>query len=74
MAGITLAIAEAKLAEYLAAETKVNARQSYEIDGRKLTSANMAEIQRGIDTWNKRCIDLSAKAAGRSRARTIVAG
>lgn len=74
MAGITLAIAEAKLAEYLAAETKVNARQSYEIDGRKLTSANMAEIQRGIATWNQRVIDLDRKARGSSRARTIVAG
>ena len=36
MAGITLEQAEAQLASYLAAETKVLAGQSYEIAGRKL--------------------------------------
>lgn len=34
----------------------------------------MAEIQRGIATWNQRVIDLDRKARGSSRARTIVAG
>ena len=37
MAGITLAQAEAKLAEYLAAETKVLKGQKVEIDGESLT-------------------------------------
>jgi hypothetical protein len=74
MAGITLAQAQAQLDAYLAAETAVLGNQSYEIAGRKLTRADLQFIQSGIDIWNKRVIDLSHKAQGRGRARTIVAG
>lgn len=72
MAGITLAQAEAQLASYLAAETAVLTGQSYEIAGRKLTRANLAEIQKGIEIWNGRATTLAASSAGASRARTIV--
>jgi len=71
MAGITLAQAEAQLALYLAAEAAVLAKQSYEIAGRKLTKANLAEIQQGIATWDERAKSLSANA-GRGRGRTMV--
>lgn len=74
MAGITLAQAEAQLAAYLDAETKVLGGQSYEINGRKLTRANLDEIQRGIDAWNARVSTLSQRGTGRSRARTVVLG
>jgi len=74
MAGITLAQAEAKLDEYLAAETKVLKGQSVSIDGETLTRANLDFIQRGIDSWNKRVQNLSAAASGRGRARTVVPG
>jgi hypothetical protein len=74
MAGITLAQAEAQLALYLAAEAAVLTGQSYEIAGRKLSRANLAEIQQGIETWNRRASDLGSQAAGRSRARTMVPG
>lgn len=74
MAGITLAQAEAKLAEYLAAETKVLSKQSVNIDGQTLTLANLDVIQRGIDTWDKRVKTLSAAASGRGRARTVAPG
>lgn len=77
MAGITLAQAEAQLALYLAAEAAVLANQSYEISTekgtRRLTRANLAEIQAGIDTWQKRATDLESSARGGSRLRTIVA-
>jgi hypothetical protein len=72
MAGISLAQAEAQLAAYLAAETAVLSGQSYEIAGRKLTRANLAEIQKGIEIWNGRATTLAAAATGASRARTIV--
>lgn len=72
MPGITLAQAEAQLASYLAAETAVLSGQSYEIAGRKLTRANLAEIQKGIEIWNGRAITIGAAATGVSRARTIV--
>ena len=74
MAGITLAHAEAKLAEYLAAETKVLKGQSVSIDGETLTRANLEMIQRGIDAWDKRVKNLSNSASGRGRARTVSAG
>lgn len=75
MAGITLEQANAQLASYLAAETAVLANQSYEIAGRKLSRANLAEIQAGITLWDGRCKTLAARtsAGGRGRSRTIVA-
>jgi len=68
MAGITLAIAQAKLEAYLAAETAVLSGQRYEIEGRMLQRANLAEIQAGINVWDQRVKRLSARAAGRSAA------
>ena len=59
MAGITAEQAEAKLAEYLAAETAVLSGQSCTINGRELTMANLAEIQKGIEIWNRRAQKLS---------------
>jgi len=72
MAGITAAQAQTQLDTYLAAETKVLAGQSYEIAGRRLTRANLGEIQKGVEIWNQRVITLTNQAAGRSRARTII--
>lgn len=68
MAGITLTIALAKLDAYLAAETAVLSGQKYEIEGRLLQRANLAEIQTGINIWDQRVKRLSARASGRSAA------
>lgn len=68
MAGITLAVATAQLDLYLAAEVAVLGNQSYEIAGRKLTRANLREIQAGITTWNQRVQQLSRRASGRAVA------
>lgn len=67
MAGITQAQAETQLAAYLAAETAVLSGQSYELNGRKLTRANLAEIQQGIKIWNQR-------ANGLARGGVVVKG
>lgn len=72
MAGITLQQAEAKLAEYLAAETAVLSKQSYTIGGRALTLADLTSIQEGIKIWNDRATALGAVSEGRGRLRTIV--
>ena len=72
MAGITLAQAEAQLAAYLAAETAVLGGQSYEIAGRKLVRADLAEIRNGVEIWNSRVVTLSSSAGGRTRARVII--
>ena len=74
MAGITLAQAQTQLTAYLAAEIAVLSGQKYEINGRMLMRANLAEIQAGINTWNMRVATLSRQSTGRSRARTVVAG
>ena len=74
MAGITLAQAQTQLDAYLAAEIAVLGNQSYEIAGRKLTRANLAEIQSGINIWNSRLVALNGQANGRSRSRTVVLG
>lgn len=68
MAGITLAQAQARLDQYLAAEEAVLLGQQYEIGGRMLRRADLAAIQAGVDLWNKRVENLSAKSAGRVRA------
>ena len=59
MAGITATQAQTQLDAYLAAETAVLSGQSYELNGRKVTRANLAEIQTGIRTWNARAKSLS---------------
>lgn len=71
MPALTLAQAEAKLAAYLAAEEKILLGQTVEIDGERLTRANLEAVQRGVDLWNKRVQALTQSAAGRGRARTV---
>ena len=74
MSGITLTQAQTQLAAYLAAETAVLTGQKYEIAGRMLMRAHLAEIQAGIVTWNSRVVMLTNRGIGRSRSRTVVAG
>jgi len=71
MAGITLAQAETKLNEYLAAETNVLSGQAYSIAGRSMTRANLREIRDGMSYWNEQVRDLTLRASGRRRSRTI---
>jgi hypothetical protein len=69
MAGITLAIAQAQLDAYLAAETAVLSGQDYTIGNRRLTRANLATVQAGIALWNQRVQDLTAR---QRRGRYVV--
>lgn len=59
MAGITAAQAQTQLDAYLAAEAAVLSNQSYELNGRKVTRADLAAIQAGITIWNQRAKSLS---------------
>ena len=59
MAGITLEIAEARLTEYLNAESKILGGQAVDMDGRKLTRADLVTVQQGVATWNGRVQKLS---------------
>lgn len=60
MAGITLAQAQTKLDNYMAAEDAVLSGQSYSIGSRQLTRANLSEIRSGIAAWEQRVIRLSS--------------
>ncbi len=68
MPGITLAQAEARLTDYLNAEERALAGQSYTINGRSLSRANLNEIRAGIDAWDTRIKRLSR---GGARVRQI---
>ena len=74
MAGITLTQAQTQLEAYLAAETAVLGGQQYEIAGRMLRRADLAQIREGITSWDARVKTLSMAATGRSRSRTVVVG
>lgn len=69
MAGITKEQAEAKLAAYLEAETRVLAGQKVEIDGVVFTRADLGAIQKGVQLWNSRAIALSGKGL---RVREVI--
>lgn len=69
MAGITLAQAEARLADWLAADEAVATGQSYTIGGRTMTRANAAEIRKNISYWNDWVRRLSRGAGGAARVR-----
>lgn len=71
MAGITLAQAEARLADYLAAEAAVLSAQDWSLNGKRVTRADLAAIQAGIALWDARAKALSGAAAGRSRSRVV---
>ena len=73
MAGITLAQAEAKLALYLTALDKVLLKQSYSIDGRSLTYANLSDIEAAIDKWDSICKKLSRGTRGSIVSRSLTA-
>jgi len=53
MAGITLAQAEAKLTLWMAANDAIATGQSYSIAGRSLSRANLDEVQRQIEFWDR---------------------
>lgn len=64
MAGITSEIAAARLTEYLAAESAALGNQSYTINGRSLTRANLKEIREGIQFWQAQVDRLAAGGGG----------
>jgi hypothetical protein len=70
MAGITLAIATARLDDYLDAEVKVLGGQEKKMGDRMLKLADLAEIQAGIQIWDRRVQELSSRANGRGRGFT----
>lgn len=73
MAGITLAQAEAKLTEYLSAETEALKSQKLGIKDRNVERAELASIRDGIKYWDDQVKRLSTGRTGR-RVRGITPG
>lgn len=71
---IDLATAEAKLTLWLEAEGKIAAGQSYQLDGRQLTRANLRDVRAQIDYWESKVKRLTAQAAGATLQRVIFRG
>ncbi|WP_294354067.1 DUF6148 family protein [uncultured Sphingomonas sp.] len=69
MVGITLAVADARLTEYLTAERRVLDNQAYEIEGRKLTRADLQQIREGIVFWQGQVDRLDPKPVKRAIGR-----
>lgn len=72
MAGITLEQAQQQLDTWLAASLAVAKGQAYEIEGRKMTRANLAEIQQSITFWDARVKALTPTSRRGPRVRYVV--
>ncbi len=64
MAGITLTTAQQQLQKYLDAEAQILLGQSVDMDGCRLTHADLAAVQKGVELWNGRVKALTPVAAG----------
>ncbi len=73
MAGITLAIAQAHLDTWLAAETAIGLGQSVAHDGRVLTRADLNAVRAQIEYWNNHLQKLT-RGPGLKVQRVILHG
>ena len=69
-----LRIAEARLARYYKAEDAILSGQSYEVEGLKLTRANLKDVQSMINTLESKISALNAKLRGRAKFRIVRPG
>jgi hypothetical protein len=72
MAGITLDQAQQQLDTWLAASMAVSKGQAYELEGRKMTRANLAEIQQAITFWDAKVKSLTPTRRRGARVRYVV--
>ena len=69
-----LAIAQARLTLYYKAEKAILSGQSYEVEGLKLTRANLKDVQNMIAALENKISALKAKMRGRSKFRIVRPG
>ena len=67
-------IAESRLALYYKAEKAILSGQSYEMEGLKLTRANLKDVQSMINTLESKISALNAKLRGRAKFRIVRPG
>jgi len=71
---VTLAIAEETYAEFVSARSAVLKGQAYSIDGRSLTRASLAEINKQINFWRGEIIRIGTGRTGPMVKRGIPHG
>ena len=69
-----LHIAESRLTLYYKAEKAILSGQSYEMEGLKLTRANLKDVQSMISALESKISALKAKLRGRARFRVVRPG
>ena len=67
-------IAESRLALYYKAEKAILNGQSYEVEGLKLTRANLKDVQSMINSLKAEISALNAKLRGRAKFRIVRPG
>ena len=67
-------IAESRLTLYYKAEKAILSGQSYEIEGLKLTRANLKDVQSMINTLESKISSLNARLRGQARFRIVRPG
>lgn len=67
-------IAESRLTLYYKAEKAILNGQSYEIEGLKLTRANLKDVQSMISSLESKISALKAKLRGRAKFRVVRPG
>lgn len=70
MAGLDLATAETKLAQWLEIDTQLQQGQQVRFNDRWLTRADAEQVRNNIDYWNKKCQEAAA-AEGRGRSVNV---
>ena len=67
-------IAESRLTLYYKAEKAILSGQSYEVEGLKLTRANLKDVQNMIASLENKISALKAKQRGRTKFRVVRPG
>ena len=67
-------IAESRLTLYYKAEKAILSGQSYEVEGLKLTRANLKDVQNMIAALENKISALKAKQRGRAKFRIVRPG
>ena len=69
MAGITLQVAEAQLAQWIACMTAIASNQRYKIADREYVRADLMAVQKTIDYWDNKVKALDLAATGGNSGR-----
>lgn len=70
--GLTLGEAQEKYRGWLKAEEALMSAQSYMIEGRTLTKANLGEVSKRLEYWEEKCNKLGNHKNGNIGVKRIV--